>query len=92
MFSTLNRQKNKNIRPGPEKQHSYKKRKSSHKKKNRLLTSVRIVLLQFVYVSRSVKTCTCTDELHYSCVIICSCVHTYDICVVLDILSTRVLS
>ena len=34
MLSTLNRQKNKNIRPGPEKQHSYKKRKSSHKKKS----------------------------------------------------------
>ena len=33
MFSTLNRQKNENIRPGPEKQHSDKKRKSSHKKK-----------------------------------------------------------
>ena len=55
------------------------KKERVHIKKNRLLTSVRIVLLQFVYVSRSVKTCTCTDELHYSCVIICSCVHTYDI-------------
>ena len=78
MFSALNRQKNKNIRPGPERQHSYKKERV-YIKKNRLLTSVRVVLIQFVYVSRSVKTCTCTDKLRYSCVIICSCVHTYDI-------------
>lgn len=49
--------------------------------KTRLLPSVRVVLQHCVDVSRSVKTCTCTDELHYSFVIICNCVHTktYDI-------------
>ena len=47
--------------------------------KMRLSPSVCVVLLHGVDVSRSVKTCTCTDELHYSCVIICSCVHTMSI-------------
>ena len=39
-------------------------------KKNRLLTSVCVVLLRCVNVSRSFKTYTCTDKLRYSCVII----------------------
>ena len=34
MFSALNRQKNKNIRPRPEKQHSYKKERVCIKKKS----------------------------------------------------------
>ena len=54
IFSALNRHKEKNIRPGPKKQHSYKKKEFTLK--NRLLTSVRVVLPQYVYVSRSVKT------------------------------------
>ena len=49
----------------------------THKK--RLLPSVRVLLLLSLYVSRSLKTCKCTDQLRLSCVTICSCVHTDDI-------------
>ena len=45
----------------------------------RLLPSVRVLLLLCLYVSRSIKACKCTDQLRFSCVTICSCVHTDDI-------------
>ena len=47
--------------------------------KKRLLPSVRVLLVLCVYLSRSVKTCKCTDQLRFSCVTIWSCVHTDDI-------------
>ena len=79
--------KNKSIRPGPEKQNSYKKERVYIKK--RQLTSVRVILLQCGNVSRSVKTFTRTDKLRYLCVIICSPV-LFMISMILDILSTRI--
>ena len=47
--------------------------------KKRLLPSVCVLLVLCVYLSRSVKTCKCTDQLRFSFVTISSCVHTDDI-------------
>ena len=75
IFSALNRQKNTNIRAGPKKQHSYKKKRVYMTKSTVIICSC-----------STATVCVCQpfsenlkNELRYSCVIICSCVHTYDI-------------